>query len=629
MSFLAPWALWLAAFAPVIVLLYLLKLRRRAVSVSTLMFWQGVLQEKRRSALFQRLRQLLSLLLHLLIFALILLAIAKPTLDRAVRAGSSTVIILDARARMQAMESDGESRLAQAVKLAAQTTRQAGELRQVAILTTAAEPAVAAPFTGDEKELRETLTRLKPSDAGGTLASAIHLADELLASRAGEKRILLITAPAAGSPPLPASLSPLTLLPVGTPRDNLAITRFATRPLPASPETSEILLEIGNFGRAAATGSVEITLDDRLLDVRPFSLAPGERRLEVFPFAPSAAPGARGWLVARLDTTDALAVDNTAFAILPAEPPRRVLLVTRGNWFLEKLLESDTRLRFELLAPEAFRLEMAAQFDAVLLDGFLPPGFDLANTPGNFLFIKETPFATSGAAIEQPLVTEVDAAHPTLRLVSLQNVTVARAAALAVPAPRDGWTFEAPLRSGDHPLLLAGTRRTASGPRRLAALAFDLAESDLPLRVAFPLLMANTIHWLAGSAAPEPRAVRVGETVALAPGETLWPEPHTGPGPAAARRDSAQGVRESFQPAKSGFYQIDQPSGSPVWLVANTGDDRESNLLFDANSPIAQTPWPPAFIISAAGWPLWQYLALAAVILLMGEWFLFHRRRTE
>ena len=67
MTFLTPWAAWFLAGIPVIVLLYLLKLKRRPVAVSTLMFWQRVMQESRRRALFQRLRNLFSLLLHLLI----------------------------------------------------------------------------------------------------------------------------------------------------------------------------------------------------------------------------------------------------------------------------------------------------------------------------------------------------------------------------------------------------------------------------------------------------------------------------------------------------------------------------------------------------------------------------------
>src|SRR5258708_36200548 len=105
MTFLNAWAAGFAALAPVIVLLYLLKLKRRPMPVSTLIFWQRVLQESRRRALFQRLRQFLSLLLHLLIFALILGALLRPAFDRLVREGGSTVLILDTRDRMQATQS--------------------------------------------------------------------------------------------------------------------------------------------------------------------------------------------------------------------------------------------------------------------------------------------------------------------------------------------------------------------------------------------------------------------------------------------------------------------------------------------------------------------------------------------
>ena len=80
MTLLNPLALAFAALVPLIVVLYLLKLRRQPAQVSTLMFWQRVTADNRRRALFQRLRQILSLLLHLLIFALLLFALARPEL---------------------------------------------------------------------------------------------------------------------------------------------------------------------------------------------------------------------------------------------------------------------------------------------------------------------------------------------------------------------------------------------------------------------------------------------------------------------------------------------------------------------------------------------------------------------
>src|SRR3954468_24671493 len=353
MVFLNPWAFWLGGIAPAIVLLYLLKVKRRPVAVSTLLFWQKVLQENRRRALFQRLRRLLSLLLQLLIFALVMLALARPMLDRLVRSGAATVVVIDTRARMQAREPGGQTRFALAIAEAQKLARQAGSLRQMAVLTGGAEAAVAVPFTGDEKTLREGLARLQPTDATGELGSALRLGRELLASRAGEQRLVVITDRAGGQAPdeKPAA----EYVSVATPLENVGITQFAARALPASPETCEVLLELHNFGEQAVSGNVELSLDGRVLDVRPFQLAAGETSRRSFPLLPpEQAPGARGWLTARLSTHDALPLDDVAYATLPVQPPIAVLLITKGNWFLEKLLAADPRVRYELLEPESF-----------------------------------------------------------------------------------------------------------------------------------------------------------------------------------------------------------------------------------------------------------------------------------
>jgi hypothetical protein len=154
MTFLAPWAMWFLAGIPVIVLLYLLKLKRRPVAVSTLMFWQRALQESRHRALFQRLRNLFSLLLHLLIFLLIIGALARPVFDRLVRAGASTVLIIDTRARMQAVDESGASRIARARQLAASYARDAGGDRQFAVLSAGAAAEVKVPFSRRRESAR-------------------------------------------------------------------------------------------------------------------------------------------------------------------------------------------------------------------------------------------------------------------------------------------------------------------------------------------------------------------------------------------------------------------------------------------------------------------------------------------
>ena len=640
MTWLQPWAVWAFAGVPVIVLLYFLRLKRRTLPVSTLMFWQRVQKESGRSAFFRKFRHLLSLLLHLIIFLLLLAALARPVFDRGIRESSATVIILDTRARMQATEPDGRTRFESAVQLARDYARQAGGDRNIALLTLGASPAVAVPFTDDEKLLLDSLARIAPTDATGDPAAAVSLADALLAARKGKHRIVLLTDREADTPVhtektlrtgVSASRELITHA-LGTARENVAITRFATRALPANPETSEVLLETQNFGSTTVRTDVEIALDGRTLEVKPLTLAPGERRLDVFSSVPRPVRGARGWLTAKISAPDALPLDNIACATLPQPRLSRVLLVSKGNSFLEKLLSVDSALKFQFVEPESWQPAMAEKFEAVIFDGTIPPSFDLNTAHGNFLFLKSTPFATKDAPLEQPVITDVDTTHPTTHLASLQNITILRAQPLALPTPHDGWNFSAPLRSAEHPLLITGER----GRQRIAALAFDLLESDLPLRVAFPLLIHGTLDWLSGERTESAPTLAAGEVFTLPPGASIVPTPLTAP--PSARDAQPQSVTGFFQPLRNGFYEI-ADADSKRWLAVNTFSAAESDLRSGArtaesdsrtsNATAQPSSAHTSLLAALHALPPWRWLALAAFALILVEWLLFHRRKTE
>jgi Aerotolerance regulator N-terminal/von Willebrand factor type A domain len=620
-SFLFPWAFAALGLVPVIVVLYLLKVRRTPLTVSTLLFWRRILEEKKRRALFQRLRNLLSLLLHLLIFLLILLALARPELKRFLLSGASTVLVIDARARMRA-SSDGKTRFELARELASSYARHASRLNEMAVVLAHRTAAVAAPFSSDDATLRTQIQTLDATDAGGELAPAVALARQLLGSRKGETRILLFTADPAAQ-----FGGGVEVVPVGEPHDNVALTRFAARMLPNSPLTSQILIEVRNFGRTRSTGNVEIRLDDTLLDVRPYDLEPGGKLSSTFTAAPSAESIRRGWLTAQLDKADALPVDNTARALIPPLTPARVLLVTKGDWFLENLLKADDLVRFELLSPESFQPGMEKSFDVTILDDYLPDGFDLASTTGNILFLKRTPFGMAGEPLDQPLVTDTDAASPILRLVNLKNVVFLRAQAQQPPEPDDGWRFDVPIRSFDSPLVVTGERRSGGALQRIAAFGFGSGDSDLPLRVAFPLLISNTIEWLCGRADREPRSAIAGELVPIAADERVASIP-------ALKLDETPvaDTAGSFRPMRDGYYRLAQ-GGRDTWMAVNTFSDTESNLLAPVSAAAAPgTTASKRFTLAsrpAVLLPLWIYLALAALLLFTLEWFLYHRRKTE
>ncbi len=619
MTFLQPWAVWFFAGAPIIIALYFLRHRRRSLTVSTHLFWQRALNETSRRALFRKLRHLLSLLLHLLIFALIVGALLRPSAQRSAASTSAerhrVVIVIDARARMQALEPDGETRFAKAVSAAKAQVRSASAGQQTALVTLDGNAAVAVSFTTEKKPLLDALAQLKPVDAGGDEGRAIALANTLLASGGGVNEIIFISDRSA----VAASKRQVISQVVGTARDNVAITRFASRALPASPETSEVLLEVQNFGQAQAVMDVELSFDGRALEVRPFTLAPGEKRQEIFASVPRPSRNARGWLVARLSAKDALPVDNTAYALLPPMRPARVLLVSQGNPFLEKFLGVDTTLKYQVITPDGWQESLAPKFEVVIFDNALPAGFDLSAAVGNYLFLKTNPFP-AGKSLEQPLVTDVDAAHPATRNVSLQNVAILRAGGIELPAPRDGWVFTAPLRSFDNPLLIAGERKG----QRMAAIAFDVMESDLPLRVAFPLLMSNTLHWLAGEQQESSMSALAGESMALGTGERVSAEPLIAPPPAGSV--PAGTIERAFQPMRNGYYAL-IAGDSTRWIAVNTFSAGESDLRGAGGDSSASAPG-----MAAAGMnilPPWQWLSLGALLLFTAEWWLFHRRKTE
>lgn len=608
MTFLQPWATWFLAGLPVIVALYFLRLKRRSLPVSTHLFWQRVLGENSRRAFFQRLRQWLSLLLHVLIFAILVAALARPLLRQTVHSGASTVIILDLRARMQAVEPDGRRWLDKALDHARALVRQAGEGRQFALITLDAAPAVAVPFSTDQKPLLDALDAIRPTDTAGELSKALRLADSLLKSRGGDGRVVLLS---DRTPDDPAIIAPA----IATPCENLAITRFATRALPADPATSVVLVELQNFGTTPAQTDLELSLDGRTLDVKPFTLRPGERRMELFPGPTRPTRAAHGWLTARIAANDALASDNVAYATLPPARPNRVLLVTAGNPFLEKLLAVDPSVKFQLIAPEAWQPALAEKFEAVIFDSTLPATFDFARTPGSFLFLKATPFSTT-KLLDHPLVTEIDPAHPATRGVSLQNVSIVRATALTPPAS-GGWLVATPLRSFDDALLVTGIRDT----RRFAALGFDVLDSDLPLRVAFPLLISNTLHWLAGDTAIALPAAQAGDVITLTGSQRAASEPLTSAltGPLPPPTDA-----RFLQPMRNGFYTVTE-NGGTRWIAVNTFSAAESDLRV----PAAPARQAALSLPSSGPLPPWQWLALAAFALFTFEWWLFHRRKTE
>ena len=104
MTLLAPWqALTAAAIAfPLVVLFYMLKLRRRPARVSTAMFWVSAAKDLEANVPFRWLKASWLLFLQLLVVALLVLAIGRPAIPTQVPLAQRLVIIMDRTASTSA-----------------------------------------------------------------------------------------------------------------------------------------------------------------------------------------------------------------------------------------------------------------------------------------------------------------------------------------------------------------------------------------------------------------------------------------------------------------------------------------------------------------------------------------------
>jgi hypothetical protein len=151
------------------------------------------------------------------------------------------------------------------------------------------------------------------------------------------------------------------------------------------------------------------------------------------------------------------------------------------------------------------------------------------------------------------------------------------------------------------------------------AFAFDVRKSDLPLRVAWPLLLVNALDWFAGeSKALAPGAV-LGELVrtplAAVAQRVLLESPDGTRTPASVEQDSV-----AFAPAQVGFYRV---------LAADTGALLATTAVnFDPNAQpvLAAAPRGPAIAAAPRAPEAWVLLVALALALLVLDWLAFHRR---
>jgi hypothetical protein len=545
MPFISPLALLGLLFIPLVVAMYLLKLRRDERVVPSTILWTRLVADVEANAPWQRLRRSLLFLLQLLLVALIALLAARPFLERPAGLARDIVLVVDVSASMAATDVApvAQDRLAAAKKAAVDALKDLPAGGKVSLVAAGRTARVVTNGTSDVGRVRDAIGSLAVETAPGDLGDALRLASAL-AARAGDAEVLVVTDAALAEAPSVRVDAPVRVIRVGDERGrrNQAIVALAVQTAP-SAVTRSVFVSVVNTDLEPAERRLVLYGDGEPLEARGLFLDPQTRTDVSIDDIPRDVGVVEVRLAAKDGTGDAetvapdqLALDDRAWAIVPPDHLTRILLVSEGDPYLETALTYLPNAELYGVKPADYGTGTKPElFDLIIFEGFLP-----ASLPAKPI-LGIAPSSTSAlgqvtGTLLEPGIGSLDPDEPILRHVDLSTTHIGEAKRLALP----DWARTIVPGPSGAPLLYAGDRAGL----RTAVLAFEPRHSDLPLQVAFPILVSNLTGELLGGAGPPPEAVAPGAPVTL-------------PIPVGATA-----------------IQVERPDGSVSELVAGTADAR-------------------------------------------------------
>lgn len=605
MSFQNPAALlWLLPLAAVVVILYLLKMKRRDVRVPATFLWPDRVDEVRANTLFQKLRPSWLLFLQLLALTLAVAALAHPQTQQRGLTGEVTVLVLDTSASMSATDVK-PSRFEEARRLAREAIQSAKASDRIAMIEAGPTPRVVFPLGNDPARQLIALDSVHATDAETDVGEALRLASALVGNTDGARIVLLSDGVFDPVTNFSRGKAALVYRNIGEMDDNLAVSALG---LADTTSGRQLFVGVKNTSLKPMEGTLTLYGDGKILDsLKTGAIGPQSQFGKTI-----AAPAGSKVFEAKLDAPDMLKSDNYAVVLGDPGTSLHVLLVSRGNPFLERALALDPRVTLERATevPIDVKGSGSERYDIVVFDG-IPEETVRARGVLAFGAPGIASPVTGSATVKGPsLISEEK--KPLLEGVDFRGVFI------------DSQYRVTPKSTGE-PLALtsAGPLVVASDTpaKRQIYVAFEPLQSDFPLQVGFPIFIANALDFLGGGQTSDTLAVRAGA-------------PFSVPAESNATLKGPDGIQADLKPTgavvvvretkRVGQYTL-KIGDKAKTIYAALKSDRESAIapvkdLALGGGQVKATQSPLRFA------DFWRPLIAFALVVLGFEWWLFARR---
>jgi hypothetical protein len=258
-----------------------------------------------------------------------------------------------------------------------------------------------------------------------------------------------------------------------------------------------------------------------------------------------------------------------------------------------------------------------AVFDFVVLDDVSPTVWPKGNVLA--IHVTNTNWFDPVTPLEEPAIVDWRATHPLLRYAGFDTVRVMKSLTTKTPP----WALSL-VEAPEGPLIVAGEL----GRQRIVWVGFDTLESNWPLRISFPIFIANAVEWLNPANSKSGQLlVKAGDAFHLPLTEVATSARVTLPGGATRTLTVETNANEIVfgETYKQGVYHLQVGTNDTSFCV-NLLDEKESNIKPRDEVQLGKYTKVTATHMQRANLELWRTIAALGLLMLMVEWWYYHRR---
>lgn len=594
--FLFPWGLIGLVSIPVIILLYILKQKRTRHTVSSLILWQQVLMDMQSVTPWQKLRKNILMFLQIIAALFIVLAVSGLSLKTGEGKKESVILVIDSSLSMSS--TDVRPTRLEAAK--SDAMRYVDELPKNSLVTVIniSNNADVLLYASDSKnEIKSSIQAIEPTFNSMDYEKASELILSLINQDESAAIVLF------GDKPISLGNRELQFSNYQKQNDNLAIIRFThTR----TGEKVSAMSTVRNQSDADAEVSISIYGDGSFLDSQLIYVSAEQTETVWWQNIPPEIQT----LYCVIDNEDILKADNHAYDTILSDKPSRVLLVTKGNLFLEKVLSLMNNIELTRTLPG--EMTEYKGYDLYIFDCVVP---EKIPEDGNIVVFAppQNNLFDVGGWMDTPEIKRTD--HAIFRYIDDVNFSIGRTRIIDKP----DWAEEITGYNGN-PVIMDGQIESV----RILIFGFNLYETDLPLQSDFPVLISNIISEYSPGSSSGITGIIVGDTVQFKPHPDTEKAEVVRPDGAIIKVSPPMPPQPFIETDIPGIYTLEQKKDATTvstpfavnlpdeWLVEN----RETSI-------VTGTETGTYIPVKKTGYLLTIPLLAAAMAILLLEWWFY------